>query len=624
VPGQSVPPLMNRKISARQIGIGAAVLAGVAAALLILLAAFPWGVLRGTVEREAAERFGRPVIIGSVERTDTFGFHPSIAIRGVRVPQPGWAGPGELATLREARVRFSAWALLTGDFVIEDLSADGLRLGLVRAADGRTNWERPGKPEQGGSGPDLAGLTLNDTRLTYRDAKQDRQADVALLADPVTGLRADGRAVIRGMPARLRLRAAPLHHGAPWPFEARLAGDRLAMVARGRTERPLDTDAMTLDVRARAADLKLIDAVIEAGLIHTQPVVLTAHVRHERDRWAVTNLSGTVGRSRLTGRITVAKQDGRTKLDGALNASVLDFEDLSSDEGLAKAAALERAIGPRLVPNTRVNLRKIDRTDGRITFRIAHIASRRPSSLRSASGTLMLDHQLLTVSPLRIGFSRGTIEGRAVVDQRGGAAVPKVTLDLTLRGSDVAALAGGSGDVSARIDARALLVGRGSTIREAVGRSGGRIGLVARDGQLPARIAAAMGFDAVRTLTADKGARAALRCAVVKLDVAGGRARTGTMVIDTSQSRLDGTGTLAFPGETLDFRLEGAPKRSSLLRVPGNAYARGTLRSPELVVPPEIRSAGNIFKAIGRAVTGRQGPVAVDANCRALSAAALR
>lgn len=611
---------MGRKF---RIAIGA--LGGLAILLVLVLAAFPWGVLRGTVEREATKRFGRPVTIGAVERADRFGFHPVIAIRDVRVPQAAWAGSGHLATLDEARVRFSAWALLRGDFRIEDVTAEGLRLVLVRAADGRTNWNRPGEPESGGSGPDLAGLTLRDTRIRYRDAKRDRQADVAVVADPEAGLRAEGRAVIRGATARLLVKGAPIRPGEPWPFEARIEGERLFMVARGRTDRPLDTDAMSLDVEARADNLNLIDAVIEAGLIETQPVALKATARHDRDRWSIKNLNGAIGSSRLSGRLTVTKVDGRNKLDGAFTAPLLDFADMASDAGNAEAMARERRIGLRLVPGTPINLAKIDKTDGTIAFRIGRIVSRRgPSALRDASGRLTLDRQLLTVSPFRVGFSRGAITGEVVVDQRDGARVPKVTLDLRLRDSNVAALGGDGGAVTARVDGRAMLVGRGGTIRAAVGNSSGRIGLVARDGTLPAKVAAAMGFDAGRALMADDDASAALRCAVVDLKVSDGTARTGTMVIDTSRSRMDGTGTLRFPDEALDFRFTGAPKQSSLLRVPGSAYGRGTIREPHLVVPQEVRSAGNILRAIGRAVTGNQGPTASDANCGALARAALR
>src|SRR3546814_5336542 len=59
-------------------------------------------------------------------------------------------------------------------------------------------------------------------------------------------------------------------------------GTALAMTAKGTMARALDTGQMAFTMTARADDLKLVDAVIEAGLFGTQPVNLAAHV--ERDR----------------------------------------------------------------------------------------------------------------------------------------------------------------------------------------------------------------------------------------------------------------------------------------------------------------------------------------------------
>ena len=103
-----------------------------------------------------------------------------------------------------------------------------------------------------------------------------------------------------------------------------------------------------------------------------------------------------------------------------------------------------------------------------------------------------------------------------------------------------------------------------------------------------------------------------------------GRGAASPLVVDTTSSQLRGTGTVSFPAERIDFRLTGAPKGKSLLRLPGSAFMTGTLSDPVLTVPPEVKSAGNIFKAIGRAITGRQGPTASDADCGRLATRALR
>jgi uncharacterized protein involved in outer membrane biogenesis len=591
--------------------------------VFVALAAFPVAPFRERAERSLSERFGRPVTIGALERTPAFSFHPVISLRDVRIPQADWAGQGDLARIASLDVRIRAIKLLTGRVDPESVTANGVRLALVRAKDGRENWRSGDKDSGSGSPLRLDGLTVRDAVVSYRDAKQDRRFTVAVTAD-AKGFEARGKGVVRGAEVTVAAAGPAIDgSGKAWPFQALIDGPALAISAKGTMDAPLDTGRMQLTMTARASDLKLIDAVIEAGLFGTQPVRLSADVRHDGPKWTVRNLKGTIGQSDIAGRLDVDKSSGRTVLDGSVRSRRLDFDDLADDRGLAQAAALERAQGLRIVPNTRVNIGKITSTDGRIAFQVDRIVSRRrASSLRGASGVMTLDRQLLTLSPLRIGLAKGAIVGRAVVDQRGGTARPIVTLALDLKDSSIAALAGG-GDVSGRLDGRVRLTGVGDTIRAAVGASDGSIGLVARDGALPAKLAAMLGFDAGRALTADDGARAGLRCAVVRLAVRGGRGTLDPLLIDTTQSQTRGQGSISFPSEAIAATMTGAPKRDSILRVPGRVIAGGTLRDPKITVPAETKSVGNILKGIGRAITGKQGPLAGNADCGALTARAI-
>ncbi|WP_294287463.1 AsmA-like C-terminal region-containing protein, partial [uncultured Sphingomonas sp.] len=485
-----------------------------------------------------------------------------------------------------------------------------------------TNWSRPGEPEEGGSSTDLQGLTVTDGVVSYRDAKEDREAVLTIAADPDKGVRAEGQGKVRGTPVRIAFTGAAVKPGR-WPFTATIAGDQLNMKAVGTMDRPLDTDAMTLDLTARADDLKRIDAVIEAGLFQTRPVQLTAHVRHERPRWTITDLKGRIGRSDLAGHLTVDKKSGRTLLDGEVTARQLDFDDLSSAQGRAEAAALERRIGPRLVPNTRIDIGKIDTTDGTIRFKVGRVVSAQgPSAITGLSGRMVMDHQLLTIDAIRLALREGLVTGQAVIDQRNGAKLPTLSLDLRLRGASVLSLSGET-KITGRVAARAKLAGMGETVRDAVGRSNGRIGLVVANGTLPDRYATALGFDAGAAFMGDSG-RATLRCLVLGVDMTNGTGRANPLVVDTSRSRLDGRGTVSFPDERLALTLTGAPKQGATLRLAGAATVAGTLEKPDLVIPKEVKSVGNIFKSIGRAITGDTGPKAQNAACGTLARQVLR
>ncbi len=594
---------------------------------LLVLAAFPIGLLKPTIERRLSERFCRPVTIASIERRDTFSLHPMIVIRGVRIPQPAWAGRGDLARIERAQLRIATLPLLTGHVRPDSIALNGAHLAFVRARDGRENWHGPERDTPSHRTPLIERLTIADSSFTYRDAKRDRQIALRVESTPETGLIARGTGLVRGSRVTVLLKGGPRGRKSDgaWPFRATIRGADLTMRVAGRMASMLDTNHVAIDVSAQASDLRYLDAIIEAGLFATQPIRLSAHVERDTPTWKVTALTGTIGRSAIGGHVTVVKRDGRNRIDGAITSSRFDPSDLSSDEGIAAGIARERAIGKRIVPDTRVDLGKIDATDGVLTVAIARIVSRHgESAIKSARGTIRLDHQLMTIAPLRIGLAEGAIVGRAVVDQRGDRPVPTVTLDLRLTGSSIPAVAGGGGTVTGSLDGRAYLLGRGHTIREAVGASSGLIGIAARDGSLPEKIADALGFDAGRAIFASKDDRAGLRCVIVGVRVRDGQGRVGPFVLDTTQSQLRGEGSISFPSEALAIRLTGAPKRDSVLRLPGSATMAGSIREPDIVVPKHVKSVGNIFKAIGRAITGKQGPTATDADCAGLAAGVLR
>jgi len=628
-PGSSFPAMTIRTVLAdRRFRFAAGGLVGMVVLGLLALAMMPWGLFQSQIEARLSDQFGRPVTIQSVERLDTISLTPTVAIHGLRIPQARWAGAGDLVRVDTARLSFPALPLLIGRFRPGTIDVDGAHLVLVRDAQRRKSWSKPDDPAQDGGGGDAIALTslrVSNSSISYRDAFQDRAFTAKIAADPRRGVTLTGKGVVRGDPVVILARGPAVEgvQSRSWPFRATIRGAALDMTVIGAMDAPLDPSRLTMDVTARADDLKFVDAVIEAGLFGTRPVRLRAHARRDGATWKVTSLSGLIGRSDIAGYVTVRKSDGRTRLDGSVVSNRLDFDDFASRAGAAKAAAKRQQIGPRLVPDTRINIGRITRTDGTIAFTARQLISSAPSSLRAMRGTVAIDHQLMTVSGFRLDLDRGAITGSMRVDQRGGRKEPLVGIDLSLSGSSIGTLAGGDGEVDGRVDGRARLTGIGSTIREVVGASNGAIGLVARDGVLPAKIASFLGFDAARGLLTDGDEVATLRCAVVRLAVRRGVGTTDPFVIDTTRSQSNGHGTISFPSERIAITVTGAPKAKSILRLPGSLTIGGSIKSPDVTLAPGTKSIGNIFKAIGQSISGDQGRRATDADCAGLAKRAL-
>ncbi|GAA4765585.1 hypothetical protein GCM10023219_08180 [Stakelama sediminis] len=607
----------SRRVRALAIAV-----AGLVLLILLGVAMFPFGRFRGEIENTLSRSFNSPARIASIHREQVFSFSPVVDLTDVRVAQPGWVGKGMLATIRHLRVRVHPLSFLVGDFHAELVSAQGVRLDLVRNAQGRENWS---DQSSGGGLADMAGVAVRDAVIRYRDAKQKRQFLIAVAIDPDKGLLAEGQGQVNGADVHVSARGGAMRSGQRWPFDARMTGELLNLHAHGSMAGPLKIDDMRFHMRARADNLKRVDRVIEAGLFGTQPVDLNADVERQPDRWIVEKLTGKIGNSPLSGKVTARKVSGRTELDGDVHFTRLNFDDLASDAGLAKAQALKQANGAKLVPDTRVNMTKMGKTDGRIAFDVDRLVSSDGSSaLTSIRGVLSLDHRILTVEPLHIGLKHGDITGKVVVDQRGGPPKPKVTLNLYLTNGTITELAGGEAkDVDGSVQARIRLTGTGSTIREAVGNADGSIGAVARSGSMPTKIAALIGFDIGKKILTGDDDRSALRCAAVRLKMHNGLGTVDPLVIDTGISQSRGSGAVRFPTEQINVRLAGAPKDKGVLRVPGLVQFNGTIRNPQIVVPHKTKSFGNILKAVGKAIFGSDDPYASDADCAALSRLAI-
>lgn len=603
--------------------LGLLVLAG-----LVGLAAFPWGVLKGTVERRLSQSIGRTVSIGAMERLDTMSFHPRIRLRAVRIPQPAWVEPhlADLAQIAQVDLSFSVWALLAGRATVERAEMLGANLQFYRTAQGRKNWSQDESGERSGSGGHLLMLRVAESRLRYLDRKRDRSLDVAVVSDGA-GLRIDGGGLILGHRVRITGRGAAIAEwraAAPWPFSVAIEGPAVGFALEGTMPSPLDLGHLQGRARAHAEDLRLLDAIIEAGLPGTQPVRLAAGIRRSIPDWTIDDLRGTIGRSDIAGHATIVKRDGRSRITGALRSDHFDFDDLSSNEGKRRAAAIKARLGPRILPGSAIDLTHVRRTDGALDLRVDHLLWSGQSPFRSMTAHLSLERSRLEISALRVGMTHGSMEGAMRIDQTDtGRPDPRLDLRLTLRGARLLDFFPRA-QIDGSLIGRLAVTGYGHTLADAFGAGGGVLALVGRDGQIPARTAALLGQDVGRGLTMGKDETDNLRCVVARLEIKGGMARPAPVLIDSSRAQTQVRGTIDLRNERLMLTLKGAPKKSSLLRLPGQVFLGGTVKAPDIDVPPKTKTVGGVINMLASAIAGRQEPLARDADCNALERQAMR
>lgn len=595
-----------------------AIVGGVAALwfVLLLVLTYGWGHLRGPLERHFSKELGRPVSIGALRRVDRSFFSPEIQFGNVHVAQPDWVGGGDMIIIRQARVQLPLLPLLFGQAHPQSIAIDGLTVALVRRDALHANWK--GFPQTGSAAASLQHMIVRNGVLTFDDRKRDHQFTATIAADD-KGLKIAGKGQLQGHPSVVRLTGSALV-GQKWPFRLDYRSAIANAVLVGTADHPLDIAHFDAKAEGWGDDLRGLDQLIEAGLPATQPLRVTATLHHDRPNWTIKGLRLRVGRSNFEGDLTVRKQDGRTRLNGALTSTALDFDDLASNAGLARAAARRAALGPRMIPDTAIHLEHMQKTDGSVRFDIQRLLFKRPSVFQGIMTTLSLDHGVLTADPFFARLAEGHVSGFARVKHRSGT--PLLTLDLKLTDARIEEPMGDA--ATGPLAARLRLEGSGRTIREALAHSGGTIGVVGGTGTINRRAALFLGSDAGRALFEGKEQTTSLRCAIGHFGVKNGLATADTLVLDTAVSRSDGSGTIDLGTERLALNLPGRPKLAHAVKLDVPVQLVGTLSEPDIAPKTIPQTIGTFFKLIGNAIGGKHADPAPDADCSALAAQALR
>ncbi len=126
------------------------------------------------IEQAVFEATGRKLQLDGDIELSVFPWVALEAGAGSLGNPPGFTGP-PLVSWREARVAARLLPLLRDRLVIDRIRISGAKLSLTRLADGRANWDGWGEPAPADAAGtnnllDIAGLTLTDSALEYRDA----------------------------------------------------------------------------------------------------------------------------------------------------------------------------------------------------------------------------------------------------------------------------------------------------------------------------------------------------------------------------------------------------------------------------------------------------------------------
>ncbi|MBS0334336.1 MAG: AsmA family protein [Proteobacteria bacterium] len=619
-----------------------------------MAAVWDWNWFRGPVARVASARMHRQVSIDGDLKVHLFSWQPSASVSGLRVANPAWAGPGDLADIDRLAVQIRLVPLFGGHLDMRLLEVDRPRLNLHRNDKGQATWDFSdgAKPDEPLRMPPIRRFVVDDGHIVFRDdgKKLDFTGTVEAreqLGEANRGFRMTGQGSLNAQPFRLAVTGGPLlniDRDKPYPFDADITAGATHVTAQGAVPKPFDLANFWMNVTGKGPDLADLYGLTGVPLPNTPPYDLRARLSRNVHLWKVENITGRVGSSDLAGRLSVKSGGKRPFLSADLRSDKLDFPDLGALFGGArktgpvaspkqKAVAQAMQAQQRLFPDSTLDFSKIRGLDADVSFKATTITNA-PINLRAGSTRVKLNAGLLRAEPLTLDLPQGEITGFVQLDGRGKDAV--TDLDLRLRNARLENLVPvsfrGARPFTGSVVARARLHGTGDSVHDAMGDADGEVMIVAPHGEIQRTLAELAGVDLIKglgLLFSKDQSTTPIRCGVLHFTGRGGVLSADRLVLDTDPVLIDGGGFINLDTERLGFTVKGHPKKFQLVRLMVPITVSGPILSPKV----DIHKGQAIAQGAGAVALGAvlsplaallpfvDSGLAKDANCASLLSA---
>ncbi len=338
--------------------LGIVVLAVVAA--LVAPSFINWNAYRAEIAAEVHKATGRRLVIeGPIDVAVLPA--PKLSAARVRFANLEGAAAPDMVRLEALDVRIAFWPLLSGRVVVNSVELRGADIELETLADGRVNWEfgPPRAPGAVTGGPAVSSpgagdavrldrVVIADGRVTWRDSgkgtvERVERIDATLAAETLAGpFSLRGRAMARGVPLAVALRAGRIDTGRPIPLnaEVELREARAKGLLSG-TFMLGDAPSANLRLDAGGDDLgRAVAALSDGGAgpaILGRPFTLSATLAGDARAFAVNDIALVLNGTRATGAVS-ATFGPVTEVDATFGINTLDL-----DAWLAAAATPRKA-----------------------------------------------------------------------------------------------------------------------------------------------------------------------------------------------------------------------------------------------------------------------------------------
>jgi len=604
--------------------------------LIMVVLFFPWDVLRGPINRYVSGELGR-----RFEITERLSVNPGITTTvradGLEFANPEWASEPYLVKAKAAEFDIKLLPLLFGKVDLPRIALFEPQIGLQIEPDGRRTWALSRDTSDTSATPRIGALTVDRGTLKYRASGQG--ADITALFTLAPDSTASQAGTVQ-LPLSYKVagqwnnesfKANGRTGGVlqlsrdmrqSFPIEVNAETGKTTLKAKGTVENLQEFSNLnaTFDIRGRnLEELYKLSGVV---LPSTPPYKLRGQLSRRGQVWVTTQIQGVLGKSDLAGDLSFDRSQKIPLLTGKVRSKLLDFDDLRPVIGLpVKTAATvannrpeslestaQKAVpanaSRKVLPTATLDLVKLKAMNADVIYSALDIRHVEQLPLDKGSVRVLLNNGVLRLEPLALGVAGGSLAGQITIDVN----VVPATFDtkFDLRGVQLNKLfpkientKSSFGKVSGQVG----LKGRGNSMAQMLGSASGDVAILMGKGELSNILLEYMGLDGGEVikffLRGDRNVE--LRCAAAAFEVNQGLMASKVILLDTSDTVINGSGQISLANETLDIVLKPEPKDKSILSLRSPLKIGGSFAAPT-AGPDKAALAGRAGLAIALGV----------------------
>jgi uncharacterized protein involved in outer membrane biogenesis len=388
-----------------------------------------------------------------------------------------------------------------------------------------------------------------------------------------------------------------IHAGSPlrlldeeglYPLEADVEIAKTSAELEGNIVQPLKLKGLNLRLALEGPNPNRLQELLGLPLPSLPPYEVQGELSRDGGIWRFEDFEGTTGDSDLAGDLAIhALREPRPLLVAELISRTLDLDDLAGligappdpDETASpqqERKATAEAKDPTVLPDDPMNLSALRAIDARVSYRGQEVLTTLP--INGIRIRAKLEGGRLVLRPLNFSVGGGNITSRLALDASEhpvqaaiATEVSHVDLKRILRRFEIADASVGD------IGGRARLKATGDSVAELAAALDGSLSLIMTGGRIDSLLVELAGLDVTESIVALVGSDdpVPIRCAFTDFQARDGQVDVETFVVDTTDTRFTGDGTMNLDEERVDLVIVPHPKDWSLFAFPTPLHVKG-------------------------------------------------